>query len=207
MTQMQVFNNFVLNFLSSYADEKMVDMWNKQDNQNQLQKLFVSKVVPVKTKKDPNKPKRGKSSYIFFCQAMRGTIKKERPDMSAKEITAELGARWNTIKDDKKKTAKYVKQAVEDKDRYAKEMKNYVPNEESKTKKKTGPKRAKSAYIFFCQEKRNKIKEANPKISAKEIIAELGAEWNKIKDDKKAIAKYTNLAEEDRSRYEQEKIR
>ena len=41
------------------------------------------------------------------------------------------------------------------------------------------PKRARSNYIFFCINNREKIKESNPEMSAKEVIQELGNKWKK----------------------------
>lgn len=39
-----------------------------------------------------------KSSYILFCQDERGNVKEAFPHMKTKEITAELGKRWNELK-------------------------------------------------------------------------------------------------------------
>ena len=52
--------------------------------------------------------------------------------------------------------------------------------------KKDGPKRPKSAYIFFCQDKRAEVKEANPDMKSTVITKELGMMWNKIKDTEDA---------------------
>ncbi len=85
-------------------------------------------------KKDPNKPKRGKSSYIFFCADHRAEVKTNLGDEAKQtEITTELGRLWNDIKEstkssDKKKLAKYEEQAKADKERYLTEMAEYEPN-------------------------------------------------------------------------------
>ena len=75
---------------------------------------------------------------------------------------------------------------------------------EKKVKKeKTGPKRAKTAYICFVEERRPKVVKENPKLQAKEILSKLGAEWKAMKEaDKK---KYVDLAEKDKARYNKEK--
>jgi hypothetical protein len=38
-----------------------------------------TKIVNKKDKKDPNKPKRGRSAYMFFAQENRERIQKENP--------------------------------------------------------------------------------------------------------------------------------
>ena len=54
---------------------------------------------------------------------------------------------------------------------------------EKKVKKeKTGPKRAKTAYICFVEERRPKVVKENPKLQAKEILSKLGAEWKAMKE-------------------------
>ena len=70
--QIQSLNDFVLNFLGSSTDP--VAEWESPENQEELKGL-MSKLRPKvqrngKKVKDPLKPKRSKSSYLFFCQAM-----------------------------------------------------------------------------------------------------------------------------------------
>lgn len=67
------------------------------------------------------------------------------------------------------------------------------------------PKRGKSAYLFFCQDMRQKVKEKTPDLSSKDITVQLGLMWNKIKDNKAEIAKYVAAASKDKERYDQEK--
>lgn len=88
------------------------------------------KVKGAKTKKaakDPNKPKRAKSAYIYFCSAMRATVKEELGDEAkATEVTRELGKRWKQLTDEEKQP--YQDLADEDKERYAREMAEYSGN-------------------------------------------------------------------------------
>ena len=92
------------------------------ENQAKLQQVIddnaPTKIVHVAKKsskaKDPEKPKRGSSSYIFFCKDARAEIKEEFPEMKGKEITVEMGKRWKLLSDKKKK--KYIKLAEKDKE-------------------------------------------------------------------------------------------
>ncbi|KAI7875292.1 hypothetical protein K492DRAFT_136696 [Lichtheimia hyalospora FSU 10163] len=70
-------------------------------------------------------------------------------------------------------------------------------------KKKTGPKRSLSAYMFFSQANRQKVKDENPDASFGEIGKLLGAKWSKMSEDEKKP--YIAKAEEDKKRYEAEK--
>lgn len=175
-------------------------------------------------KKDPAAPKRGCSSYIFFCNDKRAEVKEANPDMKGTEVTKELGRIWREETSDKQKK-KYSKQATADKKRYLEEMKNYTPSAEwlseaeadasaseggktkrKKSKRAPGPKRARSAYIFFCTEMRNKVKEDNDDMDAKEVTAELGRLWREeYKEDKDLSKKFNKMAKKDKERFEQEK--
>ncbi|KAI8058028.1 Non-histone chromosomal protein 6 [Syncephalis plumigaleata] len=77
----------------------------------------------VKKAKDPNKPKRALSAYMFFANEHRETIKEENPGLSFGEIGKKLGETWKSMDDDSKKP--FNDKAALDKERYAREMKNY----------------------------------------------------------------------------------
>lgn len=73
-----------------------------------------------------------------------------------------------------------------------------------KTKDENAPKRAKTAYIFFCQERRAKLVKKHPDKKTTEITKMLSEEWEKTKKAKKT-KKYEKMAESDRERYQSEK--
>ena len=87
-------------------------------------------------KKDPNKPKRGKSAYLFFCADHREDVKAQLgEEAKTTEVTAELGRMWNEIKEstkkeDKQKLSKYEDMAKSDKERYLSEMEGYEQSSE-----------------------------------------------------------------------------
>ncbi|KAL1927345.1 hypothetical protein VTP01DRAFT_3974 [Rhizomucor pusillus] len=70
-------------------------------------------------------------------------------------------------------------------------------------KDKSGPKRGLSAYMFFSQEQRPKVKEENPDANFGAIGKILGERWKNMTDEEKAP--YNAKAEEDKKRYEAEK--
>lgn len=215
MTNLKKLNNLVRDVFHEQANVN--ELWiDNVDIQKQLKSILSSKIIDIK-KKDPNLPKRGKSAYLFFCTENRDAVKKSLgEDSKATDVTRELGVRWNALKDstknsDKQKLKKYQDQANEDKERYQSQKDAYVPEETSdapKRAKKTGPKRAKSAYLFFCAEFREQVNKENPSMKATEVTSELGRMWNVLKEDKSRkneIEKYDKLAEEDKKRYQTEK--
>lgn len=172
-------------------------------------------------------PKRPMSAYLFFCKDKRAEVKEEYPALKATEITSELGRMWHEIKDTED-AEQYVELAKADKARYDAEMVDAPPKEPKEKKqrkrkvatsesdgeskdekpkkkrakkaKKNGPKKPKSAYLYFCEEKRGEVKAANPDMKPTEITSELGRLWNKIKETPKAI-KYKEQAEDAKAQY------
>jgi hypothetical protein len=220
---------FVAKFLSDNGSEELVEMWNTQEN------IEAFNVVEIKTTKrssdkikDPNKPKRGKSAYIFFCAKKREDAKANlRDGAKATEVTSELGRMWNALKAstksaDKKLLASLEAEAAEDKARYNEAMEDYVaPSDEElaaivpvKKARKTSdkdpnaPKKGKSAYIFFCAAMRPQVKEELGEEGKSSIMAELGKRWKELKDDDdraEELAEYTKMSADDKARYEDEK--
>ncbi len=70
-----------------------------------------------------------------------------------------------------------------------------------KMKDPTLPKKAKSGFMFFCDEYRpaliNAYKEKNLKVVIAEVAKELGKKWGKLKTK----VKYDKLAATDKERY------
>ena len=125
--------SYIAKFLSDNGSEELVDKWNTQENIKAFN--VVAKGVKKSSDKikDPNKPKRGKSAYIFFCAKKREEAKSNLGDgAKATEVTAELGRMWNALKEstksgDKKLLSALEDEADEDKARYNEEIKDCCP--------------------------------------------------------------------------------
>lgn len=173
--------------------------------------------------KDPEAPKRPKSSYLFFCDDKRSEIKKANPELKATEISTKLGEMWQALTD--KKKAKYVAKAETAKGEYKEAMTHYErPSDEDlakldvnqrrrgskgegKTKKKkdpNAPKRPMTAFLYFSQEKRAEVKEANPEMKGTEFSVELGRMWKEDYADEGSRKKWVNAAAKDKARYDEE---
>lgn len=75
-----------------------------------------------------------------------------------------------------------------------------------KTKKEVkaaGPKKPKSSFIFFSQERRNGLKAERPELGITDASKILGAEWRALSEDGKQ--RFNELANQDRARYARER--
>jgi hypothetical protein len=96
-----------------------------------IQKISTIKLVrsAPKRKKDKNSPKNPQNAYMFFCNSNRASVKKDNPEMDAKNIIKTIAGRWRTLSDEDKKP--YAEMAEKDKIRYKGEMSDYAKNSES----------------------------------------------------------------------------
>jgi len=75
---------------------------------------------------------------------------------------------------------------------------------EGKRKKDpNAPKRGLSAYMFFANDNRDKVREENPGIKFGEVGKQLGEKWKELSAKEKEP--YDKKAKEDKERYEREK--
>ena len=210
-----------------WTPEKIQQTWQEktEDIKNIVEEGLPKKIKKVSSPKDPMKPKRGRSAYIFFCGETREEVKKELGDVKPQQVMSQLGARWKELKEstqrkDKALIAKYTKMAEEDKKRAEEELSTYIPptDEEllankpkrgrpSSTKKSDKPKRARSNYIFFCGENRQKLKDEYPDEDGKWITKMLSEMWLDLKEDEDRedeLQIYIDMSNEDKKRYERE---
>ena len=88
-----------------------------QDVVNDLvKKLLDTSFTSVKAKKDPNRVKRAKSSYFFFCDDKRKEVQLANPGKGMGEISKALGAIWKELSEEDRQ--KYNDQHEEDVQRY-----------------------------------------------------------------------------------------
>ena len=157
--------------------------------------------IPSEKKEKNTSPKRGKSAYNFFCAEERPKIKAENEDMKNPEILRELGIRWAALKEnDEDEFERYKALSAEDISKVA------VVNggEEAKPVKKA-VKKARSAYIFFCQKNRASVKSKNPDSDAREITSILAEMWGVLKETDE-VEEYNAMAEQDRDRVVEEEV-
>ncbi|RMJ20912.1 hypothetical protein PHISP_08216 [Aspergillus sp. HF37] len=74
---------------------------------------------------------------------------------------------------------------------------------ERKKKDPNAPKRGLSAYMFFANDQREKVREDNPGISFGQVGKMLGEKWKNLADEDRRP--YEEKAATDKKRYEEEK--
>jgi len=159
-------------------------------------------------KKEEGKPKGRMSAYAYFVQTCREEHKKKHPSENVvfAEFSRKCADRWKTMNDKEKQ--RFHTMAEKDKKRYEGEMANYKPPKGEKGKKRkrvkdpNAPKRALSAFFWFCNDERPRVKETMQDSTVGEVAKELGRRWNECTDDQKS--KYEALAAKDKARYEKE---
>jgi ABC-type transporter MlaC component len=119
------------------------------------------------------------------------------------------GAEWKEMSAEQK--AKYEAMAKDDKQRYAKAMEDYSPPDDGKKggakgkkKKKdpNAPKRGMTAFMYFSNEMRPKVKAENPDLSFGDMGKKLGEMFRGLTPEEKR--KYEKKAEDDKDRYKKE---
>jgi len=157
-----------------------------------------------------NKPRGRMSSYAYFVQKTREDFKKKHPNENVvfSEFSKKCSDSWKKMSESEKK--KYIQMADKDKKRYDTEMATYVPPKDGKGKKgkkakkdPNAPKRALSAFFWFCNDERAKVKASLPAGSGVgDVSKECARLWANLSQAQKA--KYEALASKDKSRYEKE---
>jgi len=100
------------------------------DKVPELLEMFLGNKMKIKLQKNPNAPKRAKSSYMFYSEKYRENVqnkmKKNNPNYKGSLmglVSKELGANWKKLKDGEKKP--FENQATKDKERYVVEMDDF----------------------------------------------------------------------------------
>ncbi len=101
--------------------------FGKTDQIDDMVKKFLCEPVKMRALKDPNKPKRAKSAYLFYCddhrQKILDTMRKKKKKVNIADVSKQLGAKWKGLSDAAK--APYEAKAQADRERYQEEMEQY----------------------------------------------------------------------------------
>lgn len=187
---------------------------HQQNNQNNQHLQQIPVAPPVKMgrgKHADGKPRGRMTAYAFFVQTCREEHKKKHPEEQVvfAEFSRKCAERWKTMLDKEKK--RFHEMAEKDKARYDSEMQNYVPpkgvvlgrgKKRKQIKDPNAPKRSLSAFFWFCNDERTKVKALNPEYGVGDIAKELGKKWSDVEPTVKS--KYEAMAENDKKRYERE---
>ena len=102
----------------------------QHDKIAELTTTLLGEPLKIKPMKDPERPKRPTSGYLYFCQDARPAIMKKMSKNNAKlvlgNIAKVLGKDWKALPDDNRKV--YEEKSKIDKERYEVEMEQYNAN-------------------------------------------------------------------------------
>ncbi len=104
----------------------------QHDKIGELTQTLLGDPLKIKAMKDPAKPKRPTSGYLYFCEAARPKLMekmkgKKNKKINLGDIAKELGAMWKGLSDNDKKP--YADKSQKDKERYLDEMEKYTANQ------------------------------------------------------------------------------
>lgn len=202
-------SNISWNSLTNILNDIISSNTNEQEYKNIMKVLKDKKdeisplLLSSKTKriKDPNAPKKWKTSYIFFCSEQRELLRNQNQKYKTTEITSKLADMWKKLSPSER--VKYEELSNKDKERYNEEKTTYSSPEEFKKKEKPLIKRPTTSYMYFCMDERVNIKNENPTMSAKEITSQLGKRWRILTEEQKKP--YIERQNNDKLRYSTQK--
>jgi len=146
--------------------------------------------------KDPLRPKKPKSAYLYFGEATRAELTSSNPGIRIEALSKLIGEEWRKLGEEQK--APYVQQAEADQERYRVEMADYEPSEQYlqaraafKAAKKSGGAGSSSDALVAADDdgEAEELKEENASLKRK--ISELEAQ---VKAQEKQIDKLEKSA-------------
>lgn len=172
-----------------------------------------------KKQRDPLAPKRSLSAYLLYQNAMREQFKADNPGMTFGQLSKYTSHMYKSLTPEEK--AQWEERALRDKERYAEEMKHYIPphgfdgqgnlmaefavprkNSRRNPKDPNMPKRARGSFVLFTKDERPKIQKENPSIKFTDLGAVLGVRWRNLSAEERK--KYDDLADQDKIRFANE---
>ncbi|CAH8512080.1 unnamed protein product [Schistosoma turkestanicum] len=157
--------------------------------------------------KDKNRPKPPMTPYACFVQVIREEHRKKHPTENVifSEFSKKCAEKWKLMNIEQRKC--FEEMAKLDMDRFNREMAHYIPpvgmrrgRRRRRIKDPSMPKRSWSAFFFFCDAFRPKIRSEHPDWKVSDIAKELGRRWEECSDKEK----YERRAQSDKLRYEQD---
>ena len=141
--------------MKDYVRPSDEDLLEQKVNQKKSRKSKSSGEKSKRKKKDKNAPKNPISSYLYFAMEKRSEVKESNPDMTATQITKELGRMWKEDFSEEEDRKKWVKLAKKDKQRYTEEKEKW--DEENSQKEQSNGEEKESAVKK--KEKRSRAEE------------------------------------------------
>jgi len=199
----------------SFSDRQI---WNEKAKEEKkrydLAMEEYRKTGAVATSHKEPTPKKGKSSYNLYFQAMHDKMKTEHPDMSFGELSKKLGQdfkgltaedkkHWEDLaKEDRKRVFESNLQAASTAETLAETSKSKPASKRSRKQKRDSdaPKKNLTSYIYFSNSIREEMKQRYPEATFCELGKLMGMEFKKLSVDQRKV--FDELAAKDKIRYD-----
>lgn len=178
--------------MSNNKTNKVIDLYTElimEQGDDTLKKIinggdFKAKLLAasgqkkLKKSKDPNSPKKPRTTWLLFCNDTRPKLKKANPELKMSEITSLMSPMWVDLQASTEPediaTINGYKKIVEDE--------RSIYNAAKANVEKSKPKKfSKNAYQLFMKEERTKPKPAGETFG--ETTKRISVEWAKLKED------------------------
>ena len=116
-------NNLLYDAVEKAIKRALAEVGMSDKADEVIVKIMGSK-LKIKKQKDPLMPKRAKSSFLYFCDEHRPTVRKENPEFKMADVMKTLGKLWSECKN----KDKYVKLSAKAKEEYESAMEHYNEN-------------------------------------------------------------------------------
>jgi hypothetical protein len=167
----------------------------------------------INTRKNPPKKPRAAYPYQYYTIEARQRIHAEQPDLGFGDLTREVARAWSVLSKAGKErfltvaseNAARYRQLMERHDKITKMAANLGVSDCRLSFKnaRTGPKRPRSAYVYFTMDARATVQRENPYLRFEEITRIVASQWNELTDVNKQP--YLQLYEDDKARYQCER--
>lgn len=142
-------------------------------------------------KRDPARPKRAMTPFLYFACEQRKKLKENGEKMTLPDQSRRIAEMWKMVED----KSCYEASASKDRKRYEQEMESYTPPKKIK--------RPRSSYAFFMKDVRSRLALAAPDKTPRELMSDIADAWKQITN--KDRNRYTQMATDDKKRYQEEK--
>lgn len=178
---------------------ELSESWNKLQRSKKKADKHLLQSINEQAAADRKRYEEEMAAYNARVTEMRRKADQEFVEMEkiALQHFAEKESQEEILREGKKAQAEKQK-AVKLEKQLARQQKKA-----EKEAKAAMPKAPRSAYIFFVMQNRSNVQAECPGLKPTAIMGELGARWKAISEGDKE--KYTQLAADDRVRYEKEK--
>lgn len=162
----------------------------------QQKELEARKASGRRKKRGPTVPS---SAFMYYRLDELDNVASNHPEATAEEVIKLVEDKWLRL--DPEIRAIYQDKASKDRERYLEERRAYLPKSagglmkrHKKRKHPNAPKHPKSAYLFFTEDYRERVKKSNSGLTFHQIAKILGEKWANLGAEEKTVWLFSHLS-------------